>query len=80
MYPTTETVRRLVEKKSGDVYLYHFNYTGGYRLPYNIEKKLGYQGKLWLSAVVIQTKVWLQLTPLYDIIKVLIVITNTMAL
>lgn len=45
MYPTVRTIRKLVENKNR-VYLYHFAYSGGYKLTIEVFTKLGYEGKL----------------------------------
>ena len=49
MYPTAETVRKIVERKTGDVYLYHFVYNGGYKFSHPVAEKLGYKGTFLMN-------------------------------
>lgn len=48
MYPTVQLVRKLIEKKTGDVYLYHFTYsgTGSFKIPNQAATNLKYNGNI----------------------------------
>lgn len=46
MYPTVQLLRKLVEKKTGDVYLYHFTYNGGFKFPNQAATNMKYDGNI----------------------------------